>query len=404
LNSSVTGQPGSAVTGGDGARVVAEAVAAQPLIDHHCHGVSTGDLDRPGFESLISEGGPPAAGTTNFDTPVGLAIRRHCAPLLDLPPHASAEAYLERRAGLGTAEITRRLLAGLGTVRFCVDTGFRPVGLTTPAELAGLAGLAGGAAHEIVRLESVAEGVAAAGVDADGFEPAFASALHAAVEAGGAVGVKSIAAYRVGLDLDPVRPAPAEVAAAAGAWLAAGPDGGPDGGRWRLADPVLTRAALWAAVDLGLPIQLHIGFGDRDIRMHRVDPSLLTDWLHLHRVPVMLLHCWPYQRQASFLAAVHPHVYLDVGLTLHYVGPARAGSVLAEAAELAPFHKLLYSSDAFGAPELYHLGAITFRRALTELLGGRVVSGEWSVPDAVRIARLIGHDNAARVYRLGASG
>jgi predicted TIM-barrel fold metal-dependent hydrolase len=373
---------------------LAQAVAAQPLIDHHCHGVSTGDLDRTGFEALISEAGAPEQGTTHFDTPVGLAIRRHCAPLLDLPPHAPAEEYLDRRLALGTGEVTRRMLAGLGTARFCVDTGFRPQGLTTPAELAGLAG---GLAHEVIRLESVAESVASDGVDASGFAAAFATALHAAVAAGRAVAVKSIAAYRVGLDLDPARPGPAQVTAAADGWLAAGPD---PNGRWRLADPVLTRALLWQSVDLGLPIQLHIGFGDADIRMHRVDPTLLTDWLRRHRVPVMLLHCWPYQRQASFLAAVHPHVYLDVGLALHYVGPTRACAVLAEAAELTPFGKLLYSSDAFGAPELYHLGALSFRRALSELLIARVESGEWSAPDAVRIARLIGHDNAARVYRL----
>ncbi|HEX2807171.1 MAG TPA: hypothetical protein VHN80_13485, partial [Kineosporiaceae bacterium] len=230
---------------------VVEAVAAQPLIDHHCHGVSTGDLDRSGFEALISEGGAPAAGTTNFDTPVGSAIRRHCAPLLDLPPHAPADTYLERRAVLGTREITRRMLAGLGTDRFCVDTGFRPDGLTTPAELAELAGLAAGSAREVVRLESVAESVAARGVDAAGFEPAFASALQMAVGASRAVAVKSIAAYRVGFDLDPARPATAEVTAAASRWLAAGPDpagpdpAGPDpAGRWRLADPVLTRAVL----------------------------------------------------------------------------------------------------------------------------------------------------------------
>ena len=373
---------------------VHEAVLAQPLVDHHCHGVATTDLDRAGFEALISEGGSPPAGSTNFDTPVGLAIRRHCAPLLDLEPHAPAELYLDRRAELGTAEVTRRMLADLATSRFCVDTGFRPEGLTTPVELAALAG---GRSHEIVRLESVAEAVAATGVDAAGFEPAFTAALNAAVHSTGAVGVKSIAAYRVGLDLDPARPSAAQVTAAAASWLAAGPG---NAGNWRLDDPVLTRALLWAGVDLGLPIQLHIGFGDADIRMHRVDPSLLTDWLHRHRVPVMLLHCWPYQRQASFLATVHPHVHLDVGLTLHYVGPTRAAAVLAEAAELTPFGKMVYSSDAFGAPELYHLGSMTFRRALAELLAERVAAGEWSAADAIRIAALIGHDNAARVYRL----
>ena len=58
-----------------------------PLVDHHCHGVVPGDLDRRSFEGLISEGFEPAPeGGSHFDSPVGLAIRRWCAPVLELPP------------------------------------------------------------------------------------------------------------------------------------------------------------------------------------------------------------------------------------------------------------------------------------------------------------------------------
>ena len=99
----------------------------------------------------------------------------------------------------------------------------------------------------------------------------------------------------------------------------------------------------------------------------------------------MLLHCWPYQRQAGYLAAVWPQVYLDVGLTLGYVGPTRAAAVLAEAMELTPFGKLLYSSDAFGLPELYLLGAHTFRagagRGAPAPGGGRRVGRGRRPPD-----------------------
>ena len=366
-----------------------------PLVDHHCHGVTREALDRAGFEAFISEGGPPAPGATNFDTPVGLAIRRHCAPVLDLPVHAPPLDYLARRTELGVAEVTRRLLTASGTQRFCIDTGFHPAGLTTPDELAAFAGGSPGSAREIVRLESVAEALAADGVDAGEFAERFAVALDGTIRSRGAVGVKTIAAYRVGFDLNPVRPASAEIAEAAGRWLRRGPDG--ERG-WRLDDAVLTRYLLWCAVDHGLPIQFHVGFGDADIRMHRVDPSLLTDWLHQHRVPVMLLHCWPYQRRAAFLATVHPHVHLDLGLTLTYVGPARAAAVLAEVLELTPFGKMLYSSDAYGVPELYHLAALAFRRGLAQVLQERVATGEWAAPDAVRVARWIGRGNAVRVY------
>ncbi|EHN78570.1 amidohydrolase 2, partial [Streptomyces coelicoflavus ZG0656] len=35
---------------------VQERLAALELVDHHCHGAVTGDLDRAGFESLLTEG------------------------------------------------------------------------------------------------------------------------------------------------------------------------------------------------------------------------------------------------------------------------------------------------------------------------------------------------------------
>lgn len=373
-----------------------DVASTVPLVDHHCHGVVTAELDRPGLEAIISEGGAPPAGETNFDTPVGLAIRRHCAPLLDLEPHAPVEEYLARRFELGTAEVNRRFLAPTGTSRYLVDTGHRPDGLTTPEEMAALTGTP---TSVIVRLESVAEAVAAEGVEPGEFAQRFADRLAAATAPPGVVGVKSVAAYRTGLRLDPRRPSPSEATGAAARWLAAGP--GESG--WRLADPVLQRVTLWAAVDLGLPIQFHIGFGDSDIRMTEVDPTLLTDWLHQHRVPVMLLHCWPLHREASYLACIYPHVHLDVGSVLHYVGPRRSIEVLAEAAEVTPFTRLLYSSDAYGAPELYLLGALTFRVGLAAMLADRVGSGEWSAPDAERFAHLVAHGNAERVYGLPAA-
>ncbi|MFE6097562.1 amidohydrolase family protein [Streptomyces massasporeus] len=368
---------------------VREALDSLRLVDHHCHGTVTADLGRDTFESLLTEG-EAWPGISPFDSPVGVAVRRHCAPLLGLPRHAPAGEYLARRSELGRREVQRRFLRAAGTDVFCVDTGYAPDPLTTPREIAEAAG---GTSFEVVRLEGVAESVQAAGVEPDAYEDAFHAAVLKAVRRPGVVAVKSVAAYRTGFDLDPARPTEAEVTEAARRWLAGG---------GRLDDPVLVRHLLWTAVDLGLPLQLHTGFGDNDIRLHRVDPTHLTDWLHLTAgtIPVLLLHCWPYQRQAAYLAAVFEQVYLDVGLTLHHVGPARAGAVLAEALEITPFRKLLYSSDAYGVAEFYHLGALAFRHGLAELLQQRVDTDELSLPDALRIARWTGRDNALRVYRL----
>jgi uncharacterized protein len=371
---------------------IREALDALPLVDHHCHGAVTADLDQTEFESLLTEGAV-WPGVSPFDSPVGVAVRRHCAPLLDLDRHTPAADYLARRAELGWQEVNRRFLTAAHAETFCVDTGYAPHPVTSPADLAETSGAA---AYEVVRLESIAEEVAARGIDAGEYAAAFRAAAEEAVRRPGVIAVKSVAAYRTGFDLDPARPTYSEVTRAAALWFARG---------GKLTDPVLMRHLLWTAVALGLPLQLHAGFGDSDLRLHLADPALLTDWLRLTAgtIPVLLLHCWPYQRQAAYLATVFEHVHLDVGLTLHYVGPARAAAVLAEAMEITPFRKLLYSSDAYGVAEFHHLGASSFRQGLAGLLQERVDADELSPADAVRIAAWTGRDNARRLYGLPVS-
>jgi predicted TIM-barrel fold metal-dependent hydrolase len=213
--------------------------------------------------------------------------------------------------------------------------------------------------------------------------------------------VKSIAAYRFGLDLDPRPPLAAEVASAAGGWRRQ-IDAAGQAGPIRVTDPVLLRFLLWAGVDRGLPVQIHTGFGDPDVDLRRSDPLLLRGFCELTQeraVPLMLLHCYPYHRQAGHLAHAYPHVYFDVGLAINHVG-ARAAAVVAESLELAPFGKVLFSSDAWGPPELHYLGALLWRRATAGVLGSWVQSGEWALADAIRVAEMIGARNARRVYRL----
>jgi predicted TIM-barrel fold metal-dependent hydrolase len=364
------------------------------LVDHHCHGVAGRDLDRSAFESLLTEADAPGPlGGTLLDSQIGFAVRRWCAPVLDLPPHAPADDYLARRADLGFAEVNRRFLREARLDALCVDTGYPMDTLLSPDEMGALAGAT---AHEIVRLEQVAEEVAEAGTGAEGFADAFRERL--AGRAASAVGLKSIAAYRIGLDLPAERPRDAEVAAAAGRWLAAIEAGAPV----RLADPTLQTFLIWCGVDLRLPVQFHVGYGDVDIDLHRCDPLLLTGLLRAIEptgTPIMLLHNYPYHRHAGYLAQVFRNVFVDVGLATHGVGQ-RAPALIAEVLELAPFGKFLFSSDAYGLPELYHLGSLLFRRGLSDVLRSGLDDGAWTKADAERIARLAGVENARRVYGL----
>ncbi|WP_328442961.1 amidohydrolase family protein [Amycolatopsis sp. NBC_00438] len=364
-------------------------VADLPLVDHHCHGVLTRGVARADFEALLTEADTTSPlGTSLFDSLIGLAVRERCAPVLDLPKHAPADVYLERRAELGAAEVARRFLRATGTTDFLLDGGFLPDALTTTPEFGALAATR---AHDVVRLEQVAEAVIP-GTTAAGFAAAFADELGK--RAATAVGLKSIAAYRVGLELAGERPSPSEVATAAGRWLRTG--------NVRLADEVLHRHLVWTGLDLGLPVQFHVGFGDSDVDLHRCDPLLLTGFLRATRargVPILLLHNYPFHRNAAYLAQVFEHVFVDAGLITHNAG-FRAPAILAELLEIAPFGKVLFSTDAFGLAELYHLGTALFRRGLSDFVRAALAADAMSEVDAVRLCALVGHENAKRIYRL----
>jgi predicted TIM-barrel fold metal-dependent hydrolase len=365
------------------------------LVDHHVHGVVPGELDRSAFELLISESGRPApSSTSHFQSPIGLAIRRACAPVLGLEPLAPPEAYLEARAALGPAA-NERLLAASKLAGLLVDTGHRSREILGPREMGELAGAP---AREVARLERLAELVAERSSGPSEYLRLLPHEIEAAAKE--VVGWKTIVAYRYGFDLETRKPERRELTAALDAWFE------PERGPGRLDSPVVLRHLLGTLVEASaatrLPLQVHAGFGDADLDLHRADPVVFTPWVRLFGeagMPVVFLHCYPYHRQAGYLAEVFPHVYFDVGCILNYAGPG-SRRVLEEALELAPFTKMLYSSDAFGLAELVYLGAEVFRRQLSAVLVGWVAAGECTGEDAEEIARLIGEENARRLYRL----
>lgn len=367
------------------------------LVDQNCHGVLRAELGLATFEAQLSTAGSgPAPGTTFFDTQTGFAVRRWCPPLLGLEAHCAPARYLARRRELGVVETTRRLLRATGVSTYLVDTGI-------PGDLLGpdaIASAAGASAREVVRLEPLAEQIADTSGTVDTFLVNLAEAVHAA--SASAVAFASVSGTCSGPGHASGPPGPGEVRAAAGRWLAGREAGrraarsgaaGRGAGCGPPAGPVLLSHLLWSAVACGLPLQLHLGAADpgRLAGFVTATAGLGTD--------LVLLHSYPHHRGAALLAGAHPHVYADIGPALARTG-ARAGAVLAEILELAPFGKLMYSSGARALPELHLVAARQFHEALGRVLGGWVADGAWSRDDAVRVAALIGAGNARRVYGL----
>lgn len=370
--------------------VLAQHLREVDLVDHHVHGTFSESVDRATFEAAINEGStdPVPAFMTQFDSPLGLAIRRWCAPALDLDPLVDADEYWSRRAQFGPDELSERFLRAAGVSRWVIDTGFKGDLITTPEQMTALSDVP---SSEILRLERLTEDLLESGTSPADYPAAFRAALDTAVADPATVGVKTIAAYRIGFDVDWSRPSDADVVEYA-VRLAA------RGGPLRVDDPVLIAFGVHEAAQRGLPVQVHVGFGDRDLDLHRTDPLLLLPLLRtMAPVPVLLLHCYPFQRQAGYLAQAFDHVNFDVGLAINYLGP-RSTALVAEALDTAPFAKQLYSSDAFGPPELHLLGSVLWRRAMGLVLGEWISTGDCTEADALRIVDMIGVRNAERVY------
>ncbi|MGQ9349545.1 amidohydrolase family protein [Mycolicibacterium gilvum] len=362
-----------------------EHIEAVPLVDHHVHGCWLGRHDRAQFENALNEAdtAPLAEFDPAFDTQLGFAVRAHCAQTVGLERHCGADEYWNARARIDEDVLAQRFLGGAGVSDWIVDTGFAH-GVADPEQLAGLGA---GRVHEVVRLESTAE-LAAAGTG--DYAAAFDELLDRQTRT--AVGTKSILAYRGGFVGDLSDPSPREVADAAARWR--------DAGGTRLTDRVLLRFGLHRALRIGKPLQVHVGFGDRDCDLHTANPIHLLDFLRMSGdTPVMLLHCYPYEREAGYLAQAFHNVYLDGGLSINHLG-ARSAAFIARLLEMAPFRKILYSSDGFGPAELHYLGARLWRNGIGAAMQSFIDAGEWSEADATRVVDLIAHRNARRVYRL----
>ena len=122
----------------------ADFVDHASLVDHHLHGAFHADGDEARFQNALNEGNtePLANPEDAYNTQIGLAIRRWCSGILDLPRHAPPADYWSRRSELGELEVTRRMTRAAGVSDWLVDTGLDAAGYLG---MAGMADVSGGA-------------------------------------------------------------------------------------------------------------------------------------------------------------------------------------------------------------------------------------------------------------------
>ena len=112
-----------------------------------------------------------------------------------------------------------------------------------------------------------------------------------------------------------------------------------------------------------------------------------------------MLHCYPFHREAGYLAHIYPNVYFDVGVVVNYLG-AQSETARRRVLGGRTVREAVVLLRRVGPAELHHLGARLWRRSFADVVGACIRSGDWSADDGIRVASMVGHANAERVYRL----
>lgn len=376
-----------------------EFVQTLPLLDHHAHYLIKGDVVNRSHRLLRvsseADAQYPIADTANrlawsafqkvarqFDAATDAAYRAGTPAAEALKP-MDASAY---------RQYNRRVFAAYNYRTLFIDTGFVPddaiLDLDQTADLTGLT------VRPIYRLETHAEKFMERYDNFDEWSQHLLDAVSQ-VRAQGYVGCKSIAAYRVGLQVTTVREQDAH--REFDLWRAHFEDTGSS----RLEDQDIINYLLGmvapALIEQHLPLQFHVGYGDADTDLYLGNPLLLRSFLQhfcYDGLQVVLLHCYPYHREAGYLASVFPGVYFDTSL-VNNLAPSSTQSVVRESLELAPYSRYLFASDASTYVEMYAVAAQTFKDALAAQLDS---VGTADTAQKQAWARMVCYDNAAQLY------
>jgi predicted TIM-barrel fold metal-dependent hydrolase len=370
-----------------------------PVVDNHCHGITEDQAfeDTASWRRAFTESTDPGMPRDHVaSTALYRRLVRTLADFFGCEPEENA--VFAARSERGGRELAGELLRAANVDALLLDTGFPPPEDVLP--VAELGELGGCRAVPMLRLEILMEDLLAERDSLADMEEALAAALED-VRGQGYVALKSIVAYRTGLDVLTWSREEAEdsfhqykrAAEAGSARLVHKP----------LLDTLL-HVAFAQATRQEVPVQFHVGYGDADTDLLLGNPLYLRQVLQrpdYRAMPVVLLHeCYPYTRQGGYLAAVYENVYLDLSYGIPLLGYGEMLSFTRQALGVAPSSKLMYSSDGIGVPELHWISAVDGRRVLGQALGEMISHRELALLEAEAVGESVLRANATRLYGL----
>lgn len=367
-----------------------------PIIDHHAHPfLSRKATDDPArFQRWFTES--TDAAIQQEHAPQLLVFRTAVRWLAEfLGCEATVPSILAARAQTDEREYTARLFSDVNIGMVLCDYGY---GSADAYDHAAMQAVLPCPVHPVLRLERLAEELIVAEASFENLVEAFNTTVAEARDRG-VVSLKSIVAYRTGLQIE----APDRAAAAAD--FAALKEIAAQHGRVRLERKALCdyllHFALAEAARQELPFQFHTGFGDSDADLRYANPLHLRSVIEAYpNTPLVLLHAgWPFFRELTHLATIYPNVWIDLSLAVPFATvdiPAMIRAILG----MAPFSKVLFATDAFTMPEIYWIAARWGRWGLTQALQEIVAQGFLTADEALQAGQRILCDNARQLYQV----
>ena len=383
------------------------------VVDVHCHPfLDRGEVTTEEFVDLTAFGG----GSRSYLEEAGVAFTeeiraelqrgkrntlyfrrmvRDLAAFFGVAPDPDAVvAARNAAAAVDYRDYVARLYADAGLTTMVMDFGFPQPGLDLgtvrsqlPVDIV-----------PVYRIEPLIADLLQADVGWGEFARRYDAAIAGALTTGGFKGVKSIIAYRTGLEVSPLSRTPDQGLQA----LDAVRRGLGGGATKKLRDHLLCRA-LELCIEHDAPMQIHTGMGDFEVNLPLCRPAFLMDLLRFpayRGCRVLLVHGgYPYHREAAYMAHVLPRVYCDVSEGIPFAGPG-ARSIFAEVLEMAPLSKVVYGSDGYTLPEINFTSAKLAKQALGQVLQDLVTGGFLDDAEARDAARMILAENARALYRL----
>ncbi len=285
---------------------------------------------------------------------------------------------------------TRDLFADAKLTGIVADFGY-PMPMLDRADFAELCGAR---IWEIHRIEPVMVQLRTECASFGEFSERYRANLRAALQKPNVVGLKSIIAYRSGLEIGEL-----DESAARDEYPA-----------FQANDRAVAKAFRDYCIHVAMEectaadkvMHIHTGVGDGEVVLPKASPSFLISMLRDKKyadTKVHLVHGgYPWVEEAAFIASILPNVYMDISLQNPFAGHG-VKRLLAQVFEFAPFDKVMYGSDAFTVPEMNWIGVHLFKECFEQVLNEWIAADYMNQETAQWIGEMVLYRNFETVYK-----